>query len=362
MYLAFTVMISIILWSIIKRSLYSLESLHHNIEEVASGNFSSKIKTTRSDEIAESIHAFNKMKASLSKLIQSIMRITTTIHDSTSVLADDASRGSNAVDEVNMIIQAVSRDANIQVDETQNALFLSKSIGSKIDHMLKLSTDVSSKISITYEIMTSAHDALELLIENAVVSDLYIRTIIKSFETFSECLSELIPVQETLKDFVKLSPQELSTRTDNYEADIDLLELINRNCDYILKLYQYTLEIGLSLDQSQKIASNLDYSIEDVISHCDSSIDSLIDVTEEMDQLMNAIYGVSNRKDAITNSLENILSHSQSTAFSSDKVVTAVESHTHAMKSIEHQITTLYKSSIELSNQISNFILFDAEE
>lgn len=361
MYLASTIIISLVLWTIIKKSLYSLETLHYNIMEVASGNFSSKINTHGSDEIAESIHAFNKMKASLSRLIQNIIRITTTIHDSTSVLADDASQGSNAVDEVSMIIQAVSRDANIQVDETQNALFLSKSIGTKIDHMLDLSSDVSSKIGITHEIMSSAHEALEVMVQNAVVSDLSIRTIIKSFESLSDCLSTLIPVQDTLKDMLKYD--ELISKLDPnlIETHMTLIDLVHKSHDYILKLYQASLEIGLSLDQAEKIASNLDYSIEDVILHCDSAIDALIDVTEEMEQLMTAIHGVTNRKDAITNSLESILLHSQSTAYSSDKVVFAVESHTHAMKSIEHQISTLYKSSIELSNQISNFKLFKEE-
>lgn len=361
MYFAFTIIISLILWTIIKKSLFSLETLHYNIMEVASGNFSSKINTNRSDEIAESIHAFNKMKASLSRLIQNIIRITTTIHDSTSVLADDASQGSNAVDDVSMIIQAVSRDANIQVDETQNALFLSKSIGTKIDHMLDLSSDVSSKISITHEIMNSAHEALEVMVQNAVVSDLSIRTVIKSFESLSDCLSKLIPVQDTLNDMLKFDDLVIQLDPNLKDTHLTLINLIHKSHDYVLKLYQASLEIGLSLDQSEKIASNLDYSIEDVISHCDAAIDSLIDVAEEMDQLMSSIYGVSNRKDAITNSLESILSHSQSTAYSTDKVVFAVESHTHAMKSIEHQISTLYKSSIELSNQISNFKLFNEE-
>ncbi|GAU76075.1 HAMP domain-containing protein [Fusibacter sp. 3D3] len=349
MLLTSTIIISIILFWIIKKSFIPLESLHQNILEVSSGNFNVTIHTNGSDEIAESINAFNKMKMSLSKLIENITHITATIHDSTSILADDASKGSNAVSEISTIIQAISKDANIQVDETQNALFLSKSIGSKIDHMLTISLDVSTLLGITTETMSSVHEALDLLVQNAVVSELSIRAIIQSFDDLSVSIANLIPIQDSIIDLIKTS----ALQSNQPELSI----LLESSHQFIYQMYHYALEIGISLDRTQKITSTLDTSIEDVILHCDSTIDALMDVSEETEQLSLAIDGIANRKNAISNSLEKIIVHSQSTALSSKEVVIAIESHTLAMKSIEHQISTLYKSSIKLSNHVSNFTL-----
>lgn len=349
-----TFIISLLLFWIIKKSLLPLELLHQNIIEVSSGNFNSPIYTHGSDEIAESIHTFNKMKSSLSKLIRNITKITATIHDSTSVLADDTSKGSNAVGEISTIIQIISKDANIQVDETQNALFLSKFIGSKIDHMIDTSLDVSTRLSITSETMSSAHEALDLLVQNAVVSELSIRTIIQTFDDLSVCVANLIPIQDSIIDLIK-TPSLKTTQPD-------LFILLKESHQFIDQIYQYTLEIGVALDRTRVITSTLDFSIEDVIMHCDSTIDALIDVSEETEQLIFAIDSIANRKNAITDSLEKIISHSQSTALSAKEVVVAIESHTIAMKSIEHQISTLYKSSIKLNNHVSNFTLLKEDE
>ncbi|MBF4694344.1 methyl-accepting chemotaxis protein [Fusibacter ferrireducens] len=346
--------ISLLLFGIIKKALLPLGLLYKNIIEVSFGNFNSPIHTNGSDEIAESILAFNKMKSSLSKLIKNIKKISTTIHDSTSVLADDASKGSNAVDEISTIIQIVSKDAQIQVDETQNALFLSKSIGSKIDRMIEISLNVSTRLSITSETMCSAHDALDLLVQNAVVSELSIRTVIQSIDDLSVCVANLIPIQDSIIDLIKTPSLKVSQS--------ELFMLLEESHQFIHQIYHYTLEIGAALDRTRTITSTLDYSIEDVIMHCDSTIDALIDVSEETEQLMLAIDSIANRKSAITDSLEKIILHSQSTALSAKEVVTAIESHTVAMKSIEHQISTLYKSSIKLNNHVSNFTLLEEEE
>ncbi len=349
-----TVVISVILFLIIKRSLLPLELLYQNILEVSFGNFNSPISTKGSDEIAESIYAFNKMKTSLSKLIQNITRITATIHDSTSVLADDTSKGSNAVDEIRTIIQTISKDAHIQVDETQNALFLSKSIGTKIDQMLDTSIDVTTRLSITTKTMASAHDALDLLVQNAIVSELSIRTIIQSFDDLSVCVANLIPIQDSITDLTKTPSLK--------RVQPELSVLLEKSHQFIYQIYDYTLEIGKSLDSTRNITSTLDFSIEDVILHCDSAIDALVDVSEKTEQLMLVIDGIANRKNVITESLAKTISHSESTALSAKEVVIAIESHTLAMKSIEHQISTLYKSSIKLNNHVSNFTLLEKDE
>jgi len=96
--------------------------------------------------------------------------------------------------------------------------------------------------------------------------------------------------------------------------------------------------------------------------HCDSAIDALLEVSEKTEQLMLVIDGIANRKDVITEALGKTISHSESTALSAKEVVIAIESYTLAMKGIEHQISTLYKSSIKLNNHVSNFTLLEKDE
>lgn len=345
------ILVSAMVFVAISRFLKPLKSLKYGLSEISQGHFDTELESSLSDEIGASVSAYNTMRTSLIRVLKEISKITDTIHKSTSVLADDASKSSHAVDEIAMLIQEVAHDANVQVDETQNVLFLTNSISSKLDDTIFINQDLNTKSTILEEIMISARENLDVLIHQSAVIELALKVSLQILNSCFRYIDEMIALQDTMGTLLtELPPFENS----DYHPS-DLVDISERSQFLVKQLYTVFLDLEMALDEINHIIVETSSYEDDLLMHCDSAWDISQEIYNEIFTCSETLNVVSSRSISITKVMENIISLSQSTAIASEEVDSAIQNHTLAMKNIEHQITTLYKSSIRLSNELSNF-------
>lgn len=350
--------ISILLLMWIRHFFKPFGALQNGIHKVAAGDFTYAIANESNDELGESIHAFNRMRTSLSSVIVKIFKSIRTIHASTSVLADDTSRGSQAVDAISNIVQKISHDAGMQLDEIQNARYLSKAFSSKLDNMMYRSSELSSKTGISEETMISAHGLITDVLQRTTVFELAIRTLLLTFDTFYAYINDLTLTQDAMVDLQK----ELMKSNQAPLAVKQEVTLLTTRITFISsQLQSMILNLEMGIDNLRELSIELQDFIQEILTHCETVSDLLLDAGNQYVTLVESLEIILTHSQSIEKSLDVIIKLSQSTTNASDEVASAIHNHTLAMKNIEHQITTLYKSSIDLTNEISKFKLSEQE-
>lgn len=345
-----------------------IKKLQNATHRVAGGDFSEKIKVTRSDEFGVLETNFNGMMDDVSELIHAVEDKSNHILEVAGGISEVAGNTKTTIEQVTQAIDSVAQgavkqaestqEANTEVEHLKNSLDETKEYVSGMNGMTEKANEVSTEgIESVKDLIEKSKVSLEVMNEMVESIDkiFYISDTIADITSQTNLLSlnasiEAARAGEMGKGFAVVA-DEIRKLADESKESTDEIKKIITEITEKSKLVESTMQENEVLQTEQQEAIN---RTEEIFGEIMKQIEMLGSGMERINALNDTM---SANKDLVVDKMGTIASVSEQSAAATEEVNASTEQVNVTMEEISEHTETLQAIAKDLMETINRFKL-----
>lgn len=359
----------------VKGIIKSILDIKTAMEKAKNGNLTISTIIPRSDELGLATDSFNKMLASIRKLILTAKTTAENVHSSSNEILKASNDSSDKSSEISGIMGIISSGAQNQANEAEKTSQFISNLDLKISELLNLNEDIAVSVEKTEKVNSIFHqNIIELSQRNTetIKSTAETQKVIEELDNKCQTISNIVNSLRALTDQTKLLSLNASIEAANagdagkgfavVAQEIRKLALDSDSLAGSIK------QIINSIQTESYNAVNIMKESIGILSEQDTSVQNVTDTFEKTSELVTVIHSTTDKIVLLTKNIlndsqqtvlfmQNILKISDHTASSTHEVTALALQQNSLMIALARNVENLESLSEDLIKQISEFTI-----
>lgn len=352
-----------------------IKKLQNATHRVAGGDFSEKIKVTRSDEFGVLETNFNGMMDDVSELIHAVEDKSNHILEVTGGISEVAGNTKTTIEQVTQAIDSVAQGAVKQAESTQEANTEVEHLKNSLDETKEYVSGMNGMTEKANEVSTEGIESVKDLIEKSGKTAEKSKVSLEVMNEMVESIDKIFYISDTIADITSQTnllslnasieaaragemgkgfavvADEIRKLADESKESTDEIKKIITEITEKSKLVESTMQENEVLQTEQQEAIN---RTEEIFGEIMKQIEMLGSGMERINALNDTM---SANKDLVVDKMGTIASVSEQSAAATEEVNASTEQVNVTMEEISEHTETLQAIAKDLMETINRFKL-----
>ena len=352
-----------------------IKKLQNATHRVAGGDFSEKIKVTRSDEFGVLETNFNGMMDDVSELIHAVEDKSNHILEVAGGISEVAGNTKTTIEQVTQAIDSVAQGAVKQAESTQEANTEVEHLKNSLDETKEYVSGMNGMTEKANEVSTEGIESVKDLIEKSGKTAEKSKVSLEVMNEMVESIDKIFYISDTIADITSQTnllslnasieaaragemgkgfavvADEIRKLADESKESTDEIKKIITEITEKSKLVESTMQENEVLQTEQQEAIN---RTEEIFGEIMKQIEMLGSGMERINALNDTM---SANKDLVVDKMGTIASVSEQSAAATEEVNASTEQVNVTMEEISEQTETLQAIAKDLMETINRFKL-----
>ena len=352
-----------------------IKKLQNATHRVAGGDFSEKIKVTRSDEFGVLETNFNGMMDDVSELIHAVEDKSNHILEVAGGISEVAGNTKTTIEQVTQAIDSVAQGAVKQAESTQEANTEVEHLKNSLDETKEYVSGMNGMTEKANEVSTEGIESVKDLIEKSVKTAEKSKVSLEVMNEMVESIDKIFYISDTIADITSQTnllslnasieaaragemgkgfavvADEIRKLADESKESTDEIKKIITEITEKSKLVESTMQENEVLQTEQQEAIN---RTEEIFGEIMKQIEMLGSGMERINALNDTM---SANKDLVVDKMGTIASVSEQSAAATEEVNASTEQVNVTMEEISEHTETLQAIAKDLMETINRFKL-----
>lgn len=352
-----------------------IKKLQNAIHRVAGGDFSEKIKVTRSDEFGVLETNFNGMMDDVSELIHAVEDKSNHILEVAGGISEVAGNTKTTIEQVTQAIDSVAQGAVKQAESTQEANTEVEHLKNSLDETKEYVSGMNGMTEKANEVSTEGIESVKDLIEKSGKTAEKSKVSLEVMNEMVESIDKIFYISDTIADITSQTnllslnasieaaragemgkgfavvADEIRKLADESKESTDEIKKIITEITEKSKLVESTMQENEVLQTEQQEAIN---RTEEIFGEIMKQIEMLGSGMERINALNDTM---SANKDLVVDKMGTIASVSEQSAAATEEVNASTEQVNVTMEEISEHTETLQAIAKDLMETINRFKL-----
>ena len=352
-----------------------IKKLQNATHRVAGGDFSEKIKVTRSDEFGVLETNFNGMMDDVSGLIHAVEDKSNHILEVAGGISEVAGNTKTTIEQVTQAIDSVAQGAVKQAESTQEANTEVEHLKNSLDETKEYVSGMNGMTEKANEVSTEGIESVKDLIEKSGKTAEKSKVSLEVMNEMVESIDKIFYISDTIADITSQTnllslnasieaaragemgkgfavvADEIRKLADESKESTDEIKKIITEITEKSKLVEYTMQENEGLQTEQQEAIN---RTEEIFGEIMKQIEMLGSGMERINALNDTM---SANKDLVVDKMGTIASVSEQSAAATEEVNASTEQVNVTMEEISEHTETLQAIAKDLMETINRFKL-----
>ena len=352
-----------------------IKKLQNATHRVAGGDFSEKIKVTRSDEFGVLETNFNGMMDDVSELIHAVEDKSNHILEVAGGISEVAGNTKTTIEQVTQAIDSVAQGAVKQAESTQEANTEVEHLKNSLDETKEYVSGMNGMTEKANEVSTEGIESVKDLIEKSGKTAEKSKVSLEVMNEMVESIDKIFYISDTIADITSQTnllslnasieaaragemgkgfavvADEIRKLADESKESTDEIKKIITEITEKSKLVESTMQENEVLQTEQQEAINL---TEEIFGEIMKQIEMLGSGMERINALNDTM---SANKDLVVDKMGTIASVSEQSAAATEEVNASTEQVNVTMEEISEHTETLQAIAKDLMETINRFKL-----
>ncbi len=354
---------------------HEIKKLQNATHRVAGGDFSEKIKVTRSDEFGVLETNFNGMMDDVSELIHAVEDKSNHILEAAGGISEVAGNTKTTIEQVTQAIDSVAQGAVKQAESTQEANTEVEHLKNSLDETKEYVSGMNGMTEKANEVSTEGIESVKDLIEKSGKTAEKSKVSLEVMNEMVESIDKIFYISDTIADITSQTnllslnasieaaragemgkgfavvADEIRKLADESKESTDEIKKIITEITEKSKLVESTMQENEVLQTEQQEAIN---RTEEIFGEIMKQIEMLGSGMERINALNDTM---SANKDLVVDKMGTIASVSEQSAAATEEVNASTEQVNVTMEEISEHTETLQAIAKDLMETINRFKL-----